>query len=119
MTTNDTFKTFADLTNKNLDRFANLNEINLRVGEKLVSRQLESMTLFMDHSLRLMTLATEAKGYSDYFKGQVEASRAFGERAMSEGKTGLREATEVRDDYRHWFEKTLNEVASDLRPATA
>ncbi|EGV34069.1 phasin family protein [Thiorhodococcus drewsii AZ1] len=122
MSTNDSIKTMNDLTNKTVERLTSLGELNVRIFEKMASRQMDVVNLYMDHSMRIMNLATESKGYNDFFKGQVEATKELSERVMAEGKTTMQLANEARDDYRAWFEKNLAEVSSDLQksvPANA
>jgi phasin family protein len=114
-TVNDTMSTVNEMTNKGFERMTSLSELNLRVFERLAARQMDAVNLFMEHGIRVMKLATESKGYNELVKGQVEAAKELSERLMSESKTNISLAGEVRDDYRHWFEKNLAEVSADLR----
>jgi len=115
MTANETINTVNEMTNKGVERMTSLGELNLRIFERLATRQMDTVNLFMEHGIRVMKLATESKGYNELFKGQVEATRELSERLMTETKTNMTLAGEVRDDYRHWFEKNLTEIGSDLR----
>jgi hypothetical protein len=117
MTANETMNTVNEMTNKGFERMTGLGELNLRIFERLAARQMDTVNLFMEHGIRVMKLATESKGYNELFKGQVEATKELSERLMTETKTNMTLAGEVRDDYRHWFEKNLAEVGSDLRKA--
>ena len=119
MNTSESLKTINELTNKNVERMTSLGELNMRIFEKVAARQLDAVTLYMDHAMRVMKLATESKGYNDFFKGQVDATKELSERVMAESKTTMQLASEARDDYRAWFEKNLAEVSSDLRKNVA
>ena len=119
MNTNDSIKAINDWTNKSVERMTSLGELNVRIFEKMAARQMDTVTLYMEHSMRLMKLATESKGYNEFFKGQVDATKELGERVMAESKSTMQLVGEARDDYRDWFEKNLNEVSADLRKSVA
>ncbi|NCC30090.1 MAG: phasin family protein, partial [Gammaproteobacteria bacterium] len=63
MTTNDTLNTVNELTNKTVERMTSLGELNVRIFEKMSARQMDAMSLYMEHAMRMMKLATESKGY--------------------------------------------------------
>lgn len=110
MSTQDVMKTYNDLTNQNLERMNALGELNLKAAEKLASRQMDVLNLFMEQGVRMMKLATEAKGYSDLYKGQVDMAREMSETLMSESKTSMALAGEIRDDYRGWLDGAMAEL---------
>ena len=114
-TVNETMNTVNDITNKGVERMTGLGELNLRIFERLAARQMDTVNLYMEHGIRVMKLATESKGYNEFFKGQVEATKDLSERLMTETKTTMALAGDVRDEYRNWFEKNLAEVSADLR----
>lgn len=119
MNTNESMKAINDWTNKSVERMTSLGELNMRIFEKMAARQMDATNLYMDHSMRVMKMATESKGYNELFKGQVEATKELSERVMAETKSTMQIASEARDDYRNWFEKNLSEISSDLRKTTA
>ncbi len=75
MTANETMNTVNEITNKGVERMTSLGELNLRMFERMAARQMDALNLVMEHSNRLMKLATDAKGYNEFFKGQVEATK--------------------------------------------
>ncbi len=117
MTTTDTMNAVTDMTTKNVERLTSLGELNVRIFEKMAARQMDALTLYMDHTLRLTKLATEAKGYNEFFQGQVDATKELSERVMAESKTTMQLVNEARDDYRAWLEKNAAELSAELRPA--
>ncbi|MTW22324.1 phasin family protein [Allochromatium palmeri] len=119
MNTTDSLKTVNEWTNKSVERMTSFGELNVRIFEKMAARQMDAVNLYMDHSMRLMTLATESKGYNDLFKGQVEATKELSERVMADSKATMQLVGEARDDYRVWVEKNLSEVSEDLRKSVA
>jgi hypothetical protein len=110
MTVKDNVNAVNELSNKGFERMSALGELNLKVAEKLAARQLDAMNLFMEQGVRMMTLATEAKGYSDYYKGQVDMAKEMAERLMTESKTNMQVAGELRDEYRGWFDAAMAEA---------
>ncbi len=118
MNTSETMKTMNDWTNKGVERMTSLGELNLRLAEKMAARQMDAMTLWMEHAMRVMKVGAESKGYNELFKGQVEATKELSERLLAEGKTTLQVVGEARDDYRAWFEKNISEISADLRKET-
>jgi hypothetical protein len=110
MSTKDVVSTFNDLSNKGLERANALGELNLKIAEKVAARQMDAMNLFMEQGVRMMKLATEAKGYSDYYKGQVEMAKEMTERMMTESKANMEMAGEMRDEYRGWFDAAMADV---------
>jgi hypothetical protein len=119
MSTSDTLKAVNDLTNKSIERAASLSELNFRIWDKLANRQVEAMAPYFDHAVRLAKLATEAKGYNEFFKGQVDATKDLSERVVADSKSTLQAFGEVRDDYRDWLETSLADVSSGLRKNVA
>lgn len=115
MNTNETINAVNAAANKGVERATSLGELNLRMFEKLAARQMEAVNLYVEHGVRVMKLASEAKGYNEYLKGQIEAAKELSERMMAESKNTMQMAGEVRDEYRAWFEKNLADVSADLR----
>jgi hypothetical protein len=110
MSTQDVVKTYSDLTNQNVERLNALGELNLKVAEKMAARQVDVMNLFMEQGVRMMKLATEAKGYSELYKGQVDMAKEMTEQLMAESKTNMALVGEIRDDYRGWFDAAVAEL---------
>ena len=118
-TVTETVNTVNEITSKGVERLTSLGEINLRYFERLAARQVEAFNLYVEHGNRMLKLATESKGYDEFFKGQVDATKELSERVVTESKTNLELAGQARDDYRAWFEKNLADVSADLRKGVA
>ncbi len=110
MSTQDVVKTYTDLTNQNVERLSALGELNLKVAERMATRQMDAMNIFLEQGVRMMKLATEAKGYSELYQGQVDITREMSEKLMAESKTNMTLAGEIRDDYRGWVDSTMAEL---------
>jgi phasin family protein len=118
MTMKDNINTANEMSNKGYDRLNSLGELNLKVWEKLAARQMEAVNAMMEQGARQMKLATEAKGYNDFVKGQMEMAKEASERMMSEVKTNMELAGEVRDDYRAWMQAGVSELTAEMRKTT-
>ena len=62
---------------------------------------------------------TEAKGYNDLVKGQLELAKELGERVMEESRSNVKLAGDTRDEYRAWFEhnvQALSEKMAKVQP---
>jgi phasin family protein len=108
-----------DLSSKSYEAAQSLGEINLRIMERLLARQMDAFSLLMDSGLRQVKMVTEAKGPNDLMKGQIDLVRELSERALAEGRENVKLATDTRNEYRAWFEQGLqviNEKVVKLRP---
>jgi len=110
MSTQNVMNTYKDLTDQNVERLNALGELNLKVAEKMVTRQMDAVNLFMEQGVRMLKLATEAKGYSELYKGQVEMAKEMSEQVMAESKTNMALAGEIRDDYRGWLDAAMADL---------
>jgi hypothetical protein len=114
MTRRDNPNLFTELGTKGLERLDTLGELNLKAWERLASRQVDVLNLMVEQGVRQMKLATEAYGYTELAKGQVELVREASERAMREARANLRLAGEVREDYRAWVEDGISEITRQM-----
>jgi phasin family protein len=103
--TKDNLAALNDMGNRGYDSLRELGEINLRNWEKLLGRQMDALSFAMESGVQQMKVASEAKGYNDLVKGQVEFVKSIGERALRESKANLELANATREEYRAWFEK--------------
>jgi hypothetical protein len=110
MSTKDVVSTYNNITSKSVERINALGNLNLKIAETVATRQMDVMNLLMEQGLRMMNLTTEAKGYTDLYKGQVEITKAVTERLVEESKNGMKLAGQIRDDYRGWFDAALAEM---------
>ncbi|KAA6187378.1 phasin family protein [Thiohalocapsa marina] len=114
MSTNtNMLNTYNDMANKSVDQMNALGELNLKIAEKMVARQMDMMNMFVEQSVRMMKLATEAKGYNEYYKGQVEMTKDIADKMMSESKANMHMAGEIRDEYRGWFDGAMSEMKNN------
>jgi phasin family protein len=119
MTVKDSLTAMNDMTSKGADRLSSLGDLNLKVWEKLAARQLEALNLMMEQSVRQMKIASEAKGYNEFVKAQVEMAKEASERMMEEVRTNMALANEVRDEYRAWAQAGMSEMTAEIKKSVA
>ncbi len=117
MNTTETLNTVKDLSIKGMERINSLNELNMSLFERMAAQQMETLKMLMEHGKRTMTLtlATDAKGYNAFLKGQIEAAKDLSEQVMAKSKSSMTLAGQFSEDYRAWYMQNLTEVSADLR----
>ncbi len=119
MHTTDTLNTVKDLSIKGMERINSLSELNMSLFERMAAQQMDTLKMLMEHGKRTMslTLATDAKGYNAFLKGQIEAAKDLSEQVMAKSKSSVTLAGQFSEDYRAWYMQNLTEVSADLRKA--
>lgn len=107
-----------ELGTKGYESIRELGEINLRNWERMVARQMDAVSMMMESGLRQAKVASEAKGYNDLVKSQVDFAKELGQRMVDETRQNLQLAGEARDEYRTWFEKGVAGVKDRMAQAT-
>ena len=117
MNTTETLSTVKDFSIKGMERMNSLNELHMSLFERMAAQQMDALKMLMEHGKRTMTmtLATDAKSYNAFLKGQVEAAKDLSEQMMAQSKASMTLAGQVKEDYRSWYMSNLAEVSADLR----
>ncbi len=117
MNATDTLNTVKDFSIKGMERMTSLNELNMSLFERMAAQQMEALNMLMEHGNRTLTLASDAKGYNTFLKGQIEAAKDLSEQVIAKSKAGMTLAGQANEDYRTWYMSNLAEVSADLRKA--
>jgi len=115
MTTTETLNIAKDFSIKGMERLNSLNELNMSLFDRFAAQQMDTLHLLMEHGNRTLTLASDAKGFNSFLKGQFEAAKDLGEQMMARSKSNLTLAGQASEDYRAWYMRNLAEVNADLR----
>jgi phasin family protein len=107
-----------EMGSKAMENLNKLAELNMKVLDKITSRQMEAMNFMMEQSKRQMKLATEAKGFDDFIKGQAELAKETSERMLEESKASMQIATEVREDFRSFVQEGMSAISQGVRNVT-
>lgn len=113
------FDMVNDMGNKGFESLRELGEINLRNWERMVARQMESVSQMMEAGMRQARVASEVKDYNDLVKSQVEFAKELGQRMVDETRQNLKLAGDARDEYRAWFEKGVVGLREQMSQAAA
>jgi len=119
MTKKDNLSAINEISTKSIERMNSLGDLNLKIWEKMAARQLEALNLMMEQSVRQMKIASEAKGYNEFVKAQVEMAKEASERMMEEVRTNMALANEVRDEYRAWAQSGMSEMTAEIKKNVA
>ena len=119
MTKKDNLSAINEISSKSIERMNSLGDLNLKIWEKMAARQLEALNLMMEQSVRQMKIASEAKGYNEFVKAQVEMAKEACERMMEEVRTNMSLANEVRDEYRAWAQAGMSEMTAEIKKSVA
>ncbi len=113
------FDMMNEMGTRGVESMRELGEINLRNWERMVARQMEAVSMMMETGMRQARTASEAKGYNDLVKAQVEFAKELGQRLVEETRQNLKLAGDARDEYRAWFEKGMVGVREQMAEAAA
>ena len=109
-TVKDSWTLLNGFGSEGFESLVQLGEINLHTMDKLASRQMDAVNLFMESGTRQFELATQFKGLNDLVEVEAELTKELGNRLMGEFRENLEFAGEAQKSYRAWFEKGLADV---------
>jgi phasin family protein len=110
----ESIEVLNDLSSTGYIAAKSLGEINLRIMERMMARQLDTFNLVMDSSIRNIKMVTEAKGPNDLVRGQMDLIREVSERLLAESRESVKLATDTRDEYRAWIEQGMQIVTEKM-----
>jgi phasin family protein len=110
MNSNETYEMMVSTAN---DTFANLRklaELNLATWDKLVSKQMELMTLCLDASSKQYAAVKDVKGPDELLGNQVAMARECGEKLMEKNREMVDLLVSTREEYQGWVEDSVKQV---------
>jgi phasin family protein len=113
-TPKESIELLNDLSSKGYEAAKSLGEINLRIMERMMARQLDTFNLVVDSGLRNIKMVTEAKGPNDLVRGQMDLIREVSERLLTESRESVKLASDSRDEYRAWVEQGVQAVTEKM-----
>jgi phasin family protein len=113
----ESFELFNEMSSKGYEAARQLGEINLRTMEQLVGRQMDAVALIMESGLQQVKMVSEAKGYNELVKGQVDLAKGLGERVLEESRNNMKLASDTRDEYRAWLETGMDAMREKMGEA--
>jgi len=88
------------------------------VLDKVTTGQKKALDLFMEQSKRQVELATKAKGFDEFIKGQAELAKETSERMLEETKTNMQVANEMREKYSAMVKDQIAKFTDKVRSFT-
>jgi len=119
MNTKKGLEAVNEMGTKAIDNLNKLAELNMKVVEKITSRQMEAMNFMLEQSKRQMELATQAKGFDEFIKAQAELAKQTSERLLEESKANMQMVSEVREDYRAFVQQGMTDLSEEVRKVTS
>lgn len=109
--------TMSNFSKTAADSAKTLGEINSKIVEEVIERQLAVANLFVEGSVNQAKLAQETKDVKEYWSKQAQLTDEYAGKAMDLAKQNVELAQKVGEQYKAWFEKGFaqaNEAAGEV-----
>lgn len=110
--------TMNDFGKTAVDAAKTLGEINSKLAEEVIERQLAVANLFVEGSVSQAKLAQESKDVKEYWSKQAALTDEYAGKAMDLAKKNVELAQKAGDEYKAWFEKGFAQANSAANEAT-
>ena len=113
----DFVNTMNDFSKNAVEAAKSLGEINAKLAEEVIERQLAVANLFVEGSVNQAKLAQETKDVKEYWSKQAALTDEYAGKAMDLAKQNVELAQKVGEQYKAWFEKGFaqaNEAAGEV-----
>ena len=95
-----------------------LGEINSKIAEQVIERQLAAVNLAVEGSASQVKLAQETKDVKDFWSKQAKLTDEYAGKAMDLAKQNVELAQQVGEVYKAWFEKGFAQANSAATEVT-
>jgi phasin family protein len=109
--------TINDFGKNAVDAAKSLGEINSKIAEQVIERQLAAANLFVEGSVNQAKLAQETKDVKEFWSKQAALTDEYAGKAMDLAKQNVELAQKFGEQYKAWFEKGFaqaNEAAGEM-----
>lgn len=96
--TNVALEKITEIGSRAFETAKHLGEVNVRVGGKLMERQVEAVDFFLQSTLDQVKRITGAKSYDDVMAANAEFAKAVSEKVVSDARAAAELTAEVRDE---------------------
>jgi len=107
-----------EMTTKAMENLNKLAELNMKVLDKVTSRQKETMEFMMEQGKRQMKLATEAKTPKEFLEEQVKLAKETSERMLEQSNASIKAITEVQEEYRSFIQEGMTLLSEKVGKVT-
>ena len=94
-----------------------LGDINTKIAEQVIERQLAAANLFVEGSVSQVKLAQETRDVKEFWSKQAALTDEYAGKAMDLAKKNVELAQKAGEQYKAWFEKGFaqaNDAASQV-----
>ena len=94
-----------------------LGEINAKIAEQVIERQLAAANLVVESGVNQAKLAQETKDVKEYWSKQAALTDEYAGKAMDLAKQNVELAQQFGEQYKDWFEQGFaqaNETAGEV-----
>jgi len=102
-----------------------LGEINTKIAEQVIERQLAAANLMVESGVNQAKLAQETKDVKEYWSKQAALTDEYAGKAMDLAKQNVELAQQLGEQYKAWFDKgfaqaseTAGEVTKQVQVST-
>ncbi|HSH42400.1 MAG TPA: phasin family protein [Arenicellales bacterium] len=113
----DFVNTMNNFSKTAVDAAKTLGELNAKIAEQVIERQLAAANLFVEGSVNQAKLAQETKDVKEYWSKQAALTDEYAGKAMDLAKQNVELAQQFGEQYKDWFEKGFaqaNEAAGEV-----
>jgi phasin family protein len=103
----EVFKTLTELTQQTLENWKKLGETNLKIGEKLLSEQVELTTALVEATAKNAEEASKTKDVKDIASLQAELAQETGKILLESARSTADIIAEAGKVYNQLFETSL------------
>jgi len=114
----DFVNTMSNFSKNAAEAAKSLGDINTKVAEEVIERQLAAVNLVVEGSTSQAKLAQETKDVQDFWSKQAKLSDEYTGKAMEMAKQNVELVQKVGEQYKAWFEKGFAQANEAAAKAT-
>lgn len=110
--------TMSNFSKNAVEAAKSLGEINSKVTEEVIERQLAAANLFVEGSVSQAKLAQETKDVKEFWSKQAALTDEYAGKAMDLAKKNVELAQKAGEQYKAWFEKGFAQASDAANEVT-
>lgn len=109
--------TLNEMSKNAYEAAKSLSELNSKIAEQVLERQMASTKLAVEGGLEQLKLAQESKDVKDYFGKQTALIEQYSAKSMEAAKENVALAQKIGEQYKAWLDvgfAKANDTAKDV-----
>jgi len=115
----DFVNTMSNFSKNAAEAAKSLGEINTKLAEEVIERQLAAVNLAVESSTSQAKLAQETKDVQDFWSKQAKLSDEYTGKALEMAKQNVELAQKAGEQYKTWFEQGFAQASEAANEAAA